>query len=277
MFIFVWIFDILIFLLLAKAVIAPREFSAHPILIRINRMLEPGLRHIRRFTGSFVRMRFDIAPVAAMVIVVLIRGIFFTLFMRYTLRVGMYVSFINFFDLVLKVFVFSIICLLIFPPYSMNILIMFVQRISRPVHNLVRRHRLPPAGHVAVGVIIVVLIHFVFTAIFTTLLLSGSGQNMVRDASGFAVRSLVQAVSIYRTFTLFIIFGALISWVSPDPRNILVQFLWGLMDPILRPFRRYIPPLGGLDVSPIFAILAISLLGSFFVRMLTPFAVQLAL
>jgi YggT family protein len=34
-----------------------------------------------------------------------------------------------------------------------------------------------------------------------------------------------------------------------------VALLNSLAEPVLRPFRRLIPPIGGLDISPIFAII----------------------
>jgi YggT family protein len=67
-----------------------------------------------------------------------------------------------------------------------------------------------------------------------------------------------------------IIIRALISWVSPDPSNPIVQFLHGATDPILFPFRRILPPPWklGIDLSPILAILAVVFLKSFVVKTL---------
>ena len=52
---------------------------------------------------------------------------------------------------------------------------------------------------------------------------------------------------------------ALISWVSPDPYNPLVRMLAAATEPVLAPLRRLVPPrkLGGLDLSPLVAILLI--------------------
>ena len=54
-----------------------------------------------------------------------------------------------------------------------------------------------------------------------------------------------------------VIIAALISWVNPDPRNPIVRFLWGVTEPIFRPFRRLLPPsrTGGIDLSPLFVLL----------------------
>src|SRR6185437_4731125 len=56
-----------------------------------------------------------------------------------------------------------------------------------------------------------------------------------------------------------IIAAALITWVSPDPRNPVVMFLRQVTEPVLAPVRRLLPPwkTGGLDFSPLIVILAI--------------------
>lgn len=66
-----------------------------------------------------------------------------------------------------------------------------------------------------------------------------------------------------------VIIAALISWVNPDPRNPIVRFLWGVTEPLFRPFRRLLPPsrTGGIDLSPLIVLLIIFLLRSFVVRL----------
>jgi YggT family protein len=66
-----------------------------------------------------------------------------------------------------------------------------------------------------------------------------------------------------------VIVAALISWVSPDPRNPIVRFLYAVTEPLFRPFRKLVPPsrTGGIDLSPIFVILAIYVLSRFLSRM----------
>jgi len=55
-----------------------------------------------------------------------------------------------------------------------------------------------------------------------------------------------------------IIIRALISWVSPDPYNPIVQALSRVTEPVLRPIRTLAPPYKiGIDLSPLIAILAI--------------------
>jgi YggT family protein len=68
-----------------------------------------------------------------------------------------------------------------------------------------------------------------------------------------------------------IIIAALVSWVSPDPRNPIVRFLYATTEPILRPFRRILPPrrTGNIDFSPILVILLIFFLRQLIIRLVT--------
>ncbi len=61
-------------------------------------------------------------------------------------------------------------------------------------------------------------------------------------------------------YTWMILIRTLLSWVNPDPYNPIVQFLVRATDPVLEPLRRAIPPIAGMDLSPIAALLGLSLL-----------------
>ena len=76
-------------------------------------------------------------------------------------------------------------------------------------------------------------------------------------------------------YSYVIIAAALISWVSPDPRNPIVQFLHRITEPVLAPVRRMLPPwkTGGLDLSPIIVLLAIQ----FIERVILPLVARLLL
>jgi YggT family protein len=50
------------------------------------------------------------------------------------------------------------------------------------------------------------------------------------------------------------------SWMSPGGYNPAIAMLSGLVEPVLAPFRRILPPIGGFDLSPVFALLAIEFL-----------------
>jgi YggT family protein len=71
-------------------------------------------------------------------------------------------------------------------------------------------------------------------------------------------------------YTWIIIAAALISWVSPDPRNPIVQFLRRVTEPVLEPVRRLLPPwkTGGLDLSPLIVIIGIQFVDRVILRSL---------
>lgn len=81
---------------------------------------------------------------------------------------------------------------------------------------------------------------------------------------------------IVRILSWLIIIRALISWVNPDPYNIIVQFLHRVTEPILVPFRKIIPTYNiGIDISPILAILCLWFVRLFIVRTLAELALRL--
>lgn len=64
----------------------------------------------------------------------------------------------------------------------------------------------------------------------------------------------------------------LLSWFSPDMRNPAVPLLYAIADLVLRPFARVIPPIGGIDISPVFALLALRVAQVLLVEPLAAFA-----
>ncbi|MFT5387354.1 MAG: YggT family protein, partial [Candidatus Omnitrophota bacterium] len=69
--------------------------------------------------------------------------------------------------------------------------------------------------------------------------------------------AVAKIVSIFLTLAYWaILLRALISWVSPDPYNQIVQMLHKLTEPVLQPIRRKLPPMG-VDLSPIIAFVVI--------------------
>lgn len=65
---------------------------------------------------------------------------------------------------------------------------------------------------------------------------------------------------VFTLLTLLIFVRVLLSWVRVNPYNPLIRLLYDLTDPILVPFQRLIPPAGGLDFSPLVALIVIDLL-----------------
>jgi len=86
-------------------------------------------------------------------------------------------------------------------------------------------------------------------------------------------RILIIALNIYMWI---IIIRALISWVSPNPYNPIVRFLYRVTEPVLRPVRRIIPLQGlGIDFSPVVVILVILLLIDFVIPTLFSYVQRL--
>ncbi len=77
-------------------------------------------------------------------------------------------------------------------------------------------------------------------------------------------------------FTWVIIARAILSWVSPDPYNPIVQFLNKVTEPVLYPIRRIMGSYNiGIDLSPMIAILMIIFLKRFLVGTLFGIAQRL--
>jgi len=90
--------------------------------------------------------------------------------------------------------------------------------------------------------------------------------------------SAAQVLNIVLTaYSWVIIIRALVSWVSPDPLNPIVQFLQAVTEPVLQPIRRALPPAFrfGIDVSPLIAILILIFLKSFLVGTLLELSFRL--
>jgi YggT family protein len=86
------------------------------------------------------------------------------------------------------------------------------------------------------------------------------------NVGGAFLRAMLEVVfAILSVIQWLVIIAAVISWVNPDPRNPIVQFLYRTTEPILRPFRKILPPhrTGNIDLSPILVILLILFLKVF--------------
>ncbi|MFN8392196.1 MAG: YggT family protein [Bdellovibrionota bacterium] len=69
-------------------------------------------------------------------------------------------------------------------------------------------------------------------------------------------------------FYVLMLARVVLSWVSPDPRNPIVQFIYNTTEPLLARVRDKIPPLGMFDLSPLIWFLLFYLLDAFLVRSL---------
>jgi YggT family protein len=89
------------------------------------------------------------------------------------------------------------------------------------------------------------------------------------------IQTLVLALDIY---WWLIIASAIFSWLYAfnvvNPRNQFVMTignsLFRITDPALRPIRRFMPDLGGIDISPIILLLAIFFIRQFIITTIAP-------
>ena len=68
--------------------------------------------------------------------------------------------------------------------------------------------------------------------------------------------------ALIQLLSLAIFLRAILSWVVRDPYNPVVQFLDQITEPILQPIRQIMPRMGMMDLSPLVAIILLSILAS---------------
>jgi YggT family protein len=68
------------------------------------------------------------------------------------------------------------------------------------------------------------------------------------------------AATLLMTYFFLIIASVVLSWVGARMRHPVVPLVYQLTEPVLRPFRKIIPSIAGIDLSPLFALIAIRFL-----------------
>jgi YggT family protein len=73
--------------------------------------------------------------------------------------------------------------------------------------------------------------------------------------------SLAELIGLgFNVFLFAIIIQVIISWVNPGQYNPVTAILASLTEPLLRPARRLLPPISGIDLSPLLVLLALQVL-----------------
>jgi YggT family protein len=123
-----------------------------------------------------------------------------------------------------------------------------IVRVTNPLIIPLRRI-LPPIGRVdTASVVAVLLVAIVEVVIITSL--AGVPLDPVYVLRAALLEIVTKALWLY-FYAIFLY--ALISMVAPGGYSPLHSLLAALCEPVLRPFRRFIPPLGGIDLSPLWA------------------------
>lgn len=73
---------------------------------------------------------------------------------------------------------------------------------------------------------------------------------------------------LFEVLTLAILARVMLSWFRVDPYNRFVQILYQVTEPVLAPFRKIIPPVGMIDITPIVALLVLQIAQRIIVTML---------
>jgi YggT family protein len=74
----------------------------------------------------------------------------------------------------------------------------------------------------------------------------------------FAMKKLL--VTLLMTYFVLIIARVIVSWIANQSRHPLIPLIYQLTEPVLRPFTKVLPSLGGVDLSPLFALIALRFL-----------------
>lgn len=148
-----------------------------------------------------------------------------------------------------------------------NPLCQFVVKATQPLLKPLRRVIPSMFGLDMSSLVLVLLLQILLFAVI--LLLNGYQANTL----------LLLPWGLIGIFSLFLkiifwsmIISVILSWVAPGSRSPGAELVYQITEPVLAPFRRLIPNLGGLDISPIFAFIAIQLLQSWVIPRLAYFA-----
>lgn len=82
-------------------------------------------------------------------------------------------------------------------------------------------------------------------------------------SESFVYTIMQGAVLLVRLYYFALIARILLSWLPGLQDNKVAEFLYSITEPYLAVFRRFIPPLGMIDLSPIIAFIAYDYLSKF--------------
>ena len=128
-----------------------------------------------------------------------------------------------------------------------------ILRLTSPLVIPVRRI-LPPIGKIDTATVVVA-----YGIQYLTILIIVLIWRLPPSILPIAITAAVNLVILtLRLFVFAIIIRIILSWLASGSYNPAVAIIDAITEPVLRPFRRRIPSIGGLDISPIFAIILLS-------------------
>ncbi|HGQ7798626.1 YggT family protein [Pseudomonas aeruginosa] len=138
-----------------------------------------------------------------------------------------------------------------------NPLSQFIVRATKPLLNPLRRI-IPGFGGIDLAsLVLAILIQLVLMILILMLMGYGVGGFIMQ----LLIWSIIAVTSLFlKVFFFALIISVILSWVAPGSYNPGAQLVNQICEPLLMPFRKLLPNLGGLDLSPIFALLALKLI-----------------
>ncbi|SFW47009.1 YggT family protein [Pseudomonas sp. NFACC19-2] len=141
-----------------------------------------------------------------------------------------------------------------------NPLSQFIVKATQPLLTPLRRVIPGFAGLDLASLVLAILVQLLLMVITLTLM----GYNVGGFILQLLVWSLIGVTSLFlKVFFFALIISVILSWVAPGSYNPGAQLVNQICEPLLTPFRKLLPNLGGLDISPIFAFITINLIDRF--------------
>lgn len=133
-----------------------------------------------------------------------------------------------------------------------NPIAQFIVKATQPVVSPARRF-IPSYRKIDLATLLLVV---VFIAVKIVLITSLRGTDF--SIVSILIISIYDLISLTFDIFIFAIFlQAILSWINPDSHNPVSSILYSLTTPVLRPVRKMLPDMGGIDISPIFALIAL--------------------
>lgn len=140
-----------------------------------------------------------------------------------------------------------------------------ILRLTSPLVVPVRR-LIPPIGRLDTATVLVAF-GVQYLLILVILLINGTMAGILP----IAITAFLDLIILScRLFTFAIIIHIVLSWIAPGTYNPATALIASMVEPLLRPFRRIVPSLGGIDISPIFAIILLQALTIVLINELRP-------
>ncbi|MBZ9665621.1 YggT family protein [Pseudomonas sp. LMG 31766] len=141
-----------------------------------------------------------------------------------------------------------------------NPLSQFIVKATQPLVTPLRRVIPGFAGLDLASLVLAILVQLLLMVVTLTLM----GYNVGGFILQLLVWSLIGVTSLFlKVFFFALIISVILSWVAPGSYNPGAQLVNQICEPLLAPFRKLLPNLGGLDISPIFAFITINLIDRF--------------